>query len=228
MHTVMRTNRSSTFLRLVPTLALTLTLLVTLSACDGLPAVNETTRVEAGETFDGDINTVNGGVFIGEGGRVQGDVITINGPIEVGDRAEVGVLQTINGPIELKNGVTVRGGIGSVNGLVTCGAGTSIEGSIATVNGAVALDRTAVEGTVKTRNGPVTLKASSRVRGDIVIEAQEGDAIPAETLFVRLEDGSVVGGSILATDSRRPVVVYLSGGSSVRGAITGAEVRDAP
>ena len=59
----------------------------------------------------GDLETVNGSVFVDHGGRVDGDIETVNGSIGLVDTDLAGGIATVNGDITVGIGSHVRGGI---------------------------------------------------------------------------------------------------------------------
>jgi len=186
--------------------------------------VNESIHISDGETTSGDMNSVNGGIVIGKNCIIKGTARTVNGPISVGKKSRVEGLQSVNGSIELQTGVHVRDDIGSVNGPVTCGPDVEISGEIGTVNGAIFLEGTSVGRNIETVSGEIALRSGSRIRGDIIVDAEDNNSDDRETLFIRIEDGSVVEGDVLIKRHHRPVEVHLSGGGKVLGEIKGAKV----
>ena len=59
----------------------------------------------------GDIETVNGSVFVDSGGTVGGNIETVNGAIGLVRTQVAGNLETVNGDITVGIGSHVRGGI---------------------------------------------------------------------------------------------------------------------
>ena len=179
--------------------------------------VNKTIYIEDGETRNGSLNSVNGGIIIGEQCVVRGSSRSVNGRIEVGRESEVEDLQTVNGKIRIAKDVKIDGDIESVNGSVRCGAGVNVDGRITVINGRIELERTTVERDIHTTNGDMTLEDNTKVKGDIVVEGKKGSGRDYHRLDIKISGNSVVEGKIIVKDRRRNVRVYLSNGAGFWG-----------
>ena len=186
--------------------------------------VNKTIYVEDGKTRNGSLNSVNGGIIIGEQCVVRGSSRSVNGRIEVGRESEVEDLQTVNGKIRIARDVKIDGDIESVNGSIRCGAGVNVDGRITAINGRIELDHTTVERDIHTTNGDITLEDNTKVKGDIVVEGKKGRGRGYHRLDIKISGDSVVEGRIIVKDRRRDVRVYLSNGGRVLGEVENAEV----
>ncbi|NIR48755.1 hypothetical protein GWO43_09990 [candidate division KSB1 bacterium] len=196
--------------------------LLMLTSCN--LSINKTVRVRDGETRNSGINTVNGGIIIGDNCEVRGDCHSVNGKIDVGRNSKVEELQTVNGGIRIDEGSMVYGSLESVNGSVTCDAGVTVEDEINTINGKIRLYNTRVEENITTINGDISLKEKSVVVGDIIIKDSKGTSGDRRRLRITLEGESVVEGDIMVKEADIDVEVILSGDSKVMGRIENAEV----
>ena len=185
--------------------------------------INSSISVDAGETVDDDLSTVNGRISIGDDAIVNGDAKTVNGRVEVGRNVQVESVATVNGRVEIGEDTIVDGDVDSVNGRVRMEFGSRAR-TVGTVNGPVELNGAEVERDVTTYNGDVILRQGSEVGGDIRIEKVKGSKHDRrEPLKIYIEDGSSVGGDVIVEDERMKVEVYLRGGT-VAGEIRGAKV----
>ena len=76
------------------------------------------------------VQTVNGGVTIGEEAVVHDEVSAVNGKVTLQRAARVeGRVENVNGALRLE-GATVSAGLGTVNGDVFVGAGSQLDGGI--------------------------------------------------------------------------------------------------
>lgn len=191
-------------------------------SCDA--TVNTPINVADGEVRQGSLNSVNGGIFVGERCEINGGAKSVNGPVEVGKKSRIEGIQSVNGPIRLQDDVTVKGDIGAVNGPVDCMSGVLVSGSIETVNGPVNLTHAKTRRNIETVNGHITLRDGAIVQGDIRIEGNKSKSGSQRPLVIRLEGESVVEGNIIVEDDDREVEVYLIDGSQVKGEIRNATV----
>ena len=101
-----------TRLRLAPALSLALLAvsMPALAADDDHSKVNGTIRIEAGE-HTGDLDTVNGGIFVDRGGDVRGGIESVNGSIGLVDTDVAGDIETVNADLTVGAGSHVRGAI---------------------------------------------------------------------------------------------------------------------
>lgn len=199
------------------------TTLSVLFALIALPAMaGDNVHVPAGAVHDGNLETRNGFVRIGDRAVVEGsiesrngsveagasvvagDVRTRNGAIKLGDGGQFGRIESRNGPIEL-GAESSAGAIETRNGSIRIGA-TSRTGRIDSRNGSIAIDAdVAVDGPASTRNGGVTLARGSRVDGKITTRnggveldgATVGQGIQSRTGDIVLNADSSVGGDLI-------------------------------
>lgn len=184
---------------------------------------SDNVRIEAGSEHEGDVETRNGRIEIGDEATVDGDAKNRNGSIVIGDAVTAGDVSTRNGSIRLGQGgrfdaVSTRNGrieigpdnevgaIGSRNGSVSIGAGTRIDGDVRTRNGSIdAEGNTRVEGSASSRNGSVRFAAGSEISGDVTTRNGNIDLSGtsvgqgAGTIFgnVVLRDGSRINGDLI-------------------------------
>lgn len=189
-------------------------------------SVNKSIRVDDGETADHELNSVNGSITVGSRAELQRSAETVNGGITVGDDSRTRDLISVNGRVRVGDRVSVDGNLRSVNGAVEAGEETVVTGRVETVNGGIDLRGTTVQDDLQTVNGRVRLDRGSRILGDLVIEGRNnhGWSSHSKPLVIELRDGSVIEGDIDVRDEDRRVTVRLSGGSSVKGQVRGAEV----
>lgn len=186
--------------------------------------INKTIYVRDGQTKNGSLNSVNGGIIIGKDCSVRGSSRSVNGRIEVGRESEVEDLQTVNGKIRIANDVKIDGDIESVNGSIRCGADAYVDGRITSINGRIKLERTTVKRDIHTTNGDITLEDNSKVKGDIVVQGKKGSGRDYHRLDIKISDNSIVEGRIIVKHRRRDVRVYLSNGGRVLGKVENAAV----
>lgn len=198
---------------------------ILLTGCCGT-SVNQSINVGDGEKRTGTLQSVNGSITLGRGCEVDGKCRTVNGGIRVGDDSTVGDLGTVNGGVTLGRDVTVNGDVDTVNGAVRCGRGAAVGGEISTVNGEIVLENTTVARDVRTHNGDILLRDQSRVGGDLVVEKSRGSNSFRRELRIEIGDGSVVEGDVVVRDDDIDVVLYLSGGGTVKGEVIGAKIAD--
>lgn len=203
--------------------------------------VNSPITIDDGTTHEGNLTTVNGGVFIGADCTIEGNSRTVNGPVSVGSNSRVRSLKSVNGPIRLGDSIvvdgdleTVNGGISvgtevsvegnleTVNGGVSIASGGSIRGTIRTVNGGIGLDDTEVTGALVTTNGNITLDNGSQLFGNLVIRGSGGREAKPPTITVT--GSSIVHGDIVIHDDDRGVRLVLGAGGSVTGSTDSAVI----
>lgn len=191
-------------------------------ACDA--SVNRSQYLRDNERSGG-MTSVNGSIHVGATCTIDGDCNTVNGRIMVGDGSHVRDLDTVNGRIAIGKGVEVDGDATTVNGSIVCGAGSKISGKVTTVNGRIELRNTVVDDEVTTVNGDILLAEKSVVRGDIVIKGRHGNFFDHhQHLEIRISGGSIVEGGIDVRDKDVEVTVYLDKDAVVKGQVRNAEV----
>ncbi len=186
-------------------------------------SLNESFRINDGETFSGSMNTINGKIKIGKNAVVKGECRTVNGSIDVGSNSKVRDLASVNGNIRVGNDALVNGDIQLVNGSVNCEPGVKVAGCVETVNGRIDLERTAVEENLSTCNGNIELSDNTIIGGDIVIKENHGSNWDYRELRIEI-DKSVVEGDIINEEPDIAVTVFLTNGSKVKGKIIDAEI----
>jgi len=203
----------------------TLVLLLACAAFAGA-SVNKSIRVGDGETADRGLSSVNGSITVGSRAELRRSAETVNGSISIGDDATTQDLTSVNGRVRVGARVRVDGDLSSVNGSVESGEKTVVTGRVETVNGEIELHGSTVQGDLRTVNGRVVLDRGSRVEGDLVVEGKNdhGWGSHQKPLVIELRDGSVIEGGVEVRDKDRKVTVRLSGGSTVKGQVRGAEV----
>lgn len=197
---------------------------ITLTACGGDVAVNQSIVVEDGEVRTGSLSSVNGNITVGENCEIRGDCQSVNGRIRIGNNSSVQDLNSVNGSIDIGESVKVEGDASTVNGGIYFSPGCEITGTVTTINGKVELTNSRVRRNIETVNGDVELLKKSVVEGSIIVEETHGNSGKDRKITIRLADESVVEGDILVKDERVEVKVYLSGGSKVVGNIKNAMV----
>lgn len=145
-------------------------LLLGLYGC--VQGVNETIRVEAGQTT-GDQSTVNGSVHLGRGAHA-GALGTVNGSIVLGEGASADEAETVNGSIRLAADARLARGADTVNGGISLERGAVIGGDAGNVNGDIRLEAARVGGTIETVNGDILVGADSTVDGGIHVRKPGG------------------------------------------------------
>lgn len=198
------------------------TFLLFLSACTA--SVNETVYVNDGEVRDKDINSINGGIIIGENCKVYGNCRAVNGTIKVGKNSIVAGLQSVNGQIKVEEKSMVKGNISAVNGRVTLGTGVQLNGELSTINGDIELDQTMVAKNIETVNGDIYLLNGSIVEGDIKIKGKSKWSGDKRKIDIYLREGSQVKGNIETDDENISVKVHVSGESKILGDVINAEI----
>lgn len=186
-------------------------------AAPGYVDASDNIRIEAGSEHDGDVETRNGRIEIGDEATVDGDARNRNGSIVIGDSVTAGDVSTRNGSIRLGQGgrfdaVSTRNGrieigpdnevgaIGSRNGSVSIGAGTRIDGDVRTRNDSIDAEQDIrVEGSASSRNGSVRFAAGSEISGDVT--TRNGHINLTGTTVVQ-DIGTVFGDVILRDGSR--------------------------
>ncbi|MFQ5638152.1 MAG: hypothetical protein ACE5IR_09190 [bacterium] len=185
--------------------------------------INKTVRIADGTKSRG-VNTVNGGIIIGDNCEVRGECRSVNGQIEMGRNSSVEELQTVNGRIRIDEDSVVDHDVESVNGSVRCLSGVEIQGGIHTINGKIKLEKTRVHRNITTINGNISLRERCVVRGDIIVKKTKGHSSSIRKLRIELSGGSVVHGDILVNENDIEVEVFISDDSKVQGRIENAEV----
>mgnify|MGYP005839294773 FL=1 len=196
--------------------------LLVLSACTA--SINETVYVQDGEVRDKDINSINGGIIIGENCKVYGHCRAVNGTIKVGRNSLVSGLQSVNGQIKVEENGMVKGNILAVNGRITLAKGVQINGDVSTVNGDIQLDQAKVAKNIETVNGDIYVQNGSLVEGNIKIKGKSKGMGDKRRIDVYLTEGSQVTGNIETDDETISVKVYVSGESKILGDVINAEI----
>lgn len=158
---------------------------VTLLLCaSSLAVAGDDISIPAGTTHEGDLETRNGSIRVGDeavidgslesrNGHVEtgvlvtaGDVYTRNGAVELGENGHYGRIKSRNGRIRLGDNAAA-GEIETRNGSIHVGS-SGQTGALDSRNGGIDIGSGAViDGTVETRNGSVSLASESRVTGRI-------------------------------------------------------------
>jgi len=136
---------------------------------DGASSVNGSVTVGSYATINGDLETVNGSIRIGEGTTLR-DAGTVNGSLRAGDSVRARNLETVNGKIQIGANVTVDGDVTAVNGKIEIGTGSQVARSVENVNGTIDVAGGRVSGNVRTVNGGVYIVEGAVVRGDLIVE----------------------------------------------------------
>lgn len=159
-------------------------LLATLLLATASLAANESISIPDGGTHEGNLETRNGPIRIGNdaiidgslesrNGHIEtgssvtaGDVYTRNGAVVLGEGGRYGRIESRNGRVELGSD-TVTGNVETRNGSISIGA-RGETGSLHSRNGGISVGPDAVvDGTIETRNGGVSLQSGSRASGQI-------------------------------------------------------------
>ena len=136
---------------------------------DGASSVNGSVTVGTYATINGDLETVNGSIKVGEGTTLF-DAETVNGSLRVGDSVRARNLETVNGKIQVGTNVTIEGEVTAVNGQIEIREGSQVARNVENVNGQIELSGSVIGGSVKTVNGGVYIVDGTVVRGDLVVE----------------------------------------------------------
>jgi hypothetical protein len=136
---------------------------------DGASSVNGSVTVGSFATINGDLETVNGSIRIGEGTTLH-DAETVNGGLRVGDSVRAQNLETVNGKILIGANATIDGEVTAVNGKIELGTGSQVARNVENVNGQIQVAGGRVGGDVKTVNGGVHVVDGGVVRGDLIVE----------------------------------------------------------
>jgi hypothetical protein len=196
--------------------ALLCVLLFGLCAC--VEGVNESIRVEAGQTT-ADRSTVNGSIQVGRGAHA-GALGTVNGSITLADDATAKSAETVNGGIKLGPNARIAGDAETVNGGITMAKGAAIGGDATNVNGSIELDAAHVAGAIETVGGDIDVGADSKVDRGIRVHKAGGFMSVSLSGRPRVVIGprAVVGGTL---QFDREVVLLVSDSASI-GAVVGA------
>lgn len=188
--------------------------------------INKSVHISENETVNHSLNTINGSIYIDSGCIIKGKCRSVNGSIRIGDNSQVDDLDAVNGSIEINREVTVHGSIKSINGAIKCGEKCRIYRDIYSINGDIDIINTLVKNDIKTINGDITLWDKSHVEGDIIIKRKKGSGSfhNISTIKIKITEGSIVDGDIIAHKDERLVKVILSKGGQVLGRIRNAEV----
>lgn len=181
----------------------------------GASSVNGSVTVGTYATINGDLETVNGSIRIGEGTTLA-DAETVNGSLRVGDSVRARNLETVNGKILVGGNVTVDGGISAVNGKIEVGAGTQVARDVENVNGQIELSGSRISGGVKTVNGSVYVVDGAVVRGNLTVEKpnNRGWNWNSKKPRIVIGPGSTVEGTIYL---EQEVELFLSDSATVGG-----------
>jgi len=216
---------------------ITIFLLASLAGCDVVGGVS----LADGRQSDGDLETVMGGINVGDYAEA-GDLSTVNGGVDVGRNSSVGQIsavnggiyvghetqtqsvETVNGGIDLAERVRVKGSVSTVNGGIETGPGVVIDGDLSNVNGGITLRGTEIKGDFESVNGDLSILQGSIVAGSLTV----GDS--GKSWFKRKKrkpvkviigaDGEVGGPLVF----KRPVELYVHESAQI-GSVDGAEVK---
>ncbi len=197
-------------------------LLIIISSCN--VRINKSIHIPDGKSIHHSLNTINGSIHIGSDCKVKGDCRSVNGNIKVGRNSEISDLDAVNGSIDLYEEVIVHGSIKSINGSVRCDRGCKIYYDLYTINGDIDIYNTTIRDDIKTINGDISLFDKSVVENNIIIKRKTGTSDYHHTITIKITEGSVVKGDILAHTNRKKVQVILSEDGKVLGNIINAEV----
>ena len=185
-----------------------------------LSSVNGSITVGNSVVVDGDVETTNGSIKIGDNVQFQ-SAETTNGRIRVGSGAITDSIETVNGEISVGENASIRGSVETVNGGIQLSRGSTVGEDIGTVNGSLAVAGTDVGGDLSTVMGSVALTDGSIVRGDVVIRKSNSWGFnwggKNRKPKVVIGPNSQVLGSIIA---EQEIELYISDSASV-GAVTG-------
>jgi predicted acyltransferase (DUF342 family) len=184
-------------------------------SADGASSVNGSVTVGTYATINGDLETVNGSIRIGEG-TTLGDAETVNGSLKVGDSVRARNLETVNGKILVGGNATVDGAISAVNGKIEVGAGTQVARDVETVNGQIELSGSRISGSITTVNGHVYVVDGAEVRGNVTVKKPNNRGWGSNTKKpkVVIGPGSTVEGVIYL---EREVELFISDSATVGG-----------
>jgi len=197
-------------------------LVIMISGCN--VRINKSIHIPDGKSVHHSLNTVNGSIYIGSDCQIKGDCRSVNGNIKVGRNSEISDLDVVNGGIDLNEKIVVHGNIQSVNGSIRCDRGCRINGDVYTINGDIDIYNTNVGDDIKTINGDISLFDNSMVGNNIIIKRKTGTSDYHHIITIKITEGSIVKGDILAYPEHRKVRVILSQGGTVLGTIRNAEV----
>ena len=190
---------------------------------DGASSVNGSVTVGTYATINGDLETVNGSIRIGEG-TTLGDAETVNGSLRVGDSARARNLETVNGKIQVGSNVTVEGEVTAVNGSIDIQNGSQVARNVENVNGRIELSGARIGGDLTTVNGSVYVVDGAVIRGDLRVEkpSRSGWNSKNKKPKVVIGPGSKVEGVI---NLEQEVELFLSDTAEV-GGVTGVMSMD--
>ncbi|MFC5133868.1 MULTISPECIES: polymer-forming cytoskeletal protein [Haloferacaceae] len=114
----------------------------------------------------------NGDVVISDGVTIEGDVESQNGIIEIGQNTNIQGDIDANGDISIADGSTIEGEITSNNNAVSTGDDVTIEDDI-TANGDVIIgDDNTIDGDLTSNNGDIVVGKNTTINGEITASNQ--------------------------------------------------------
>ncbi len=126
--------------------------------------VDEDVRLEAGETFDGDLGILDGNLTVPQGSVVNGDVFVTNGDAQIAGRIE-GSLAMISGRLTLSESGRVEGDLFGVSGEANVAGRVGGDASWMFGN-AELLSSAVVEGDVMVVSGRLERQAGAQILGE--------------------------------------------------------------
>jgi hypothetical protein len=126
--------------------------------------VDEDVRLEAGETFDGDLGVLGGDLTVPESSVVKGDVFVTNGDAQIAGRIE-GSLAVVSGNLTLSESGQVEGDLFGVSGSADVAGRVGGDASWMFGN-AELLSSAVVEGDVMVVSGHLERQAGARILGE--------------------------------------------------------------
>ncbi len=201
---------------------LTAALTALLLAAPLLAGPNDSVHIDAGDTLDRGVSSLNGRIQVDGGARINGEVESVNGSIRIGRDAQIEAVSSVNGSIKIGDGTEIQRKVSSVNGSISLERDARAQG-VASVNGSIELRGADIDDNIETYNGRVEVLDGSRVGGDILVRERDGTSRQSQPLRIVI-DGSQVDGDVINEEDRIEVEVVLRNGGQVAGEIRGAEV----
>jgi len=143
------------------------------SKSSGATSVNGSISVGEDAVVTGNLKTVNGTIRVDEGATIE-KASTVNGGVRVSDKVNCESLSTVNGSVKVGEGASIDGGLSAVNGRIVINSGSGVADDVSNVNGQIELTGAEVGGNIETVNGDISLKDQSVVKGNIVVEKNNG------------------------------------------------------
>lgn len=187
-------------------------LVAILFAASSLALANESISIPAGSVHEGDLESRNGYIQVGDESVVDGSLESRNGHIETGVSVTAGDVYTRNGAIVLGAGGRY-GDVESRNGSVELGEGTST-GDIETRNGGILVGSESRTGMLDSRNGEISVEADAVVDG--AVQTRNGSVLLAPGSSVKGRITTRNGGVSLENATVEQGVQTLAGDIELR------------